>query len=50
MAGPGASGEGGWLGEELHTESDVKSLSKPRHGGGRPRYVNLRAMLIEDDG
>ena len=43
----GARGVGS---EELHTKSGVKSLSKPRRGGGRPHYVNLRAMLIVDDG
>ena len=44
------AGRRGFGSEELHTEYGVKSLIKPRRGGGRPHYVNMRVMLIEPDG
>ena len=43
----GAEGDGS---EDLHTEYGVKSLSKPRRGGGRGHYLNVRVILIADNG
>ena len=42
-------GEEGGGSEELHTESGVKSLSKPRRGGARPHYLNVGVILISDN-
>ena len=39
----GAEGDGS---EDLHTEYGVKHLSKPRRGGGRGHYLNVRVILI----
>ena len=43
----GAEGDGS---EDLHTEYGVKSLSKPRRGGGSGHYLNVRVILIADNG
>ena len=43
----GAEGDGS---EDLHTAYGVKSLSKPRRGGGRGHYLNVRVILIADNG
>ena len=46
--GPCGGAEGGGT-EDLHTDYGVKSLSKPRRGGGRPHYLNVRVILIADN-
>ena len=43
--GPCGGAEGGGT-EDLHTDYGVKSLSKPRRGGGNFHYLNVRVILI----